>query len=231
MGRVLAAVAALAIAAVAGIGVWLYLSLDLIVKRAIERYALEILQAAVEVDSVKLSPADGAGVLKGLRIGNPKGFRAPHAATVGTVEIAVDPATVTGDVVLVRRLVVIAPNITYEPGNAGSNFDVLQRNVQRAVGAEGGAAKPGGKSGGRKLIVETLTIRDARVNYTPPVGRGAATISFNLPEIQLRNIGKGRGGVTPGELAKVILDALAARIAEAMGRAALQRGLEGVLKK
>jgi hypothetical protein len=225
MGRVVAAVAALAVVALVAAGVWLYLSLDHVVKRAIEKYVPEILQATVELDEVKLSPADGAGTLRGLRIGNPQGFRAPHAATVGTIALAVDPTTVVKDVVLVRRIAVERPSITYEPGARGSNFDVLQRNVARYVGA-GGEAKAG-----RKLIVESLTIRGARVTYAPQVGRGTATISFDLPDIQLRDVGKSRGGVTPGELAKIIVDALAARIAEVMARAAVRRGLEGVLGK
>lgn len=225
MGRIVAAVAALAVVALVAAGVWLYLSLDHVVKRAIEKYVPEILQATVELDEVKLSPADGVGAVKGMRIGNPKGFRAPHAATVGTIELAVDPATVVKDVVRVRRIAVERPSITYEPGAKGSNFDVLQRNVERYVGA-GGDAK-----GGRKLIVESLTIRGARVTYAPQVGRGTATISFDLPDIQLRDVGKSRGGVTPGELAKIIVDALAARVAEVMARAAVRRGLEGVLGK
>jgi hypothetical protein len=223
MGRVVAAVAALAVVALVAAGVWLYLSLDHVVKRAIEKYVPEILQATVELDEVKLAPADGAGTLRGLRIGNPQGFRAPHAVTAGTIALAVDPVTVAKDVVLVRRIAVERPSITYEPGAKGSNFDVLQRNVGRYLGA-GGDAK-----GGRRLIVESLTIRGARVTYAPQVGRGTATISFDLPDIQLRDIGKSRGGVTPGELAKIIVDALAARIAEVMARAAIRRGLEGVL--
>jgi hypothetical protein len=225
MGRIVAAVAALAVVALVAAGVWLYLSLDHVVKRAIEKYVPEILQATVELDEVKLSPADGAGTLRGLRIGNPKGFRAPHAATVGTIALAVDPTTVVKDVVLVRRIAVERPSITYEPGAKGSNFDVLQRNVERYVGA-GGEAKSG-----RRLIVESLIIRGARVTYAPQVGRGTATISFDLPDIQLRDVGKSRGGVTPGELAKIIVDALATRIAEVMARAAVRRGLEGVLGK
>jgi hypothetical protein len=225
MGRIVAAVAALAVVVLVAAGVWLYLSLDHVVKRAIEKYVPEILQATVELDEVKLSPADGAGTLRGLRIGNPKGFRAPHAATVGTIALAVDPTTVVKDVVRVRRIAIERPSITYEPGAKGSNFDVLQRNVERYVGA-GGEAK-----GGRRLIVESLVIRGARVTYAPQVGRGTATISFDLPDIQLRDIGKGRGGVTAGELAKIIVDALAARIAEVMARAAVRRGLEGVLGK
>jgi hypothetical protein len=128
------------------------------------------------------------------------------------------------DVVLVRRIAVERPSITYEPGARGSNFEALQRNVARYVGA--GEAK-----GGRRLIVESLTIRGARVTYAPQVGRGTATISFDLPDIQLRDVGKDRGGVTPGELAKIVVDALAARIAEVMARAAVRRGLEGVLGK
>ena len=225
MGRIVAAVAALAVVALVAAGVWLYLSLDHVVKRAIEKYVPEILQATVELDAVKLSPADGAGAVNGLRIGNPKGFGAPHAATVGTIALAVDPTTVVKDVVLVRRIAVERPSITYEPGAKGSNFDVLQRNVERYVGA-GGDTK-----GGRRLIVESLVIRGARVTYAPQVGRGTATISFDLPDIQLRDVGKSRGGVTPGELAKIIVDALAARIAEVMARAAVRRGLEGVLGK
>jgi hypothetical protein len=223
MGRVVAAVAALAVVALVAAGIWLYLALDQVVERAIEKYVPEILQASVELDEVTLSPADGAGTLRGLRIGNPKGFKAPHSATAGTIALAVDPATLVKDVVLVRRIAVDRPSITYEPGAKGSNFDVLQRNVERYVGA-GGDAK-----GARRLIVESLTIRGARVTYAPPVGRGTATIAFDLPDIQLRDIGKGRGGVTPGELARIVVEALAARIAEAMARAAIRRGVEGVL--
>jgi hypothetical protein len=212
------------VVALVAAGVWLYLSLDHVVKRAIEGYLPDILGAAVELDEVRLAPADGAGTLRGLRIGNPAGFRAPHAATAGTIALAVDPASVMKDVVLVRRIAVERPSITYEPGAKGSNFEALQRNVARYLGA--GEAK-----GGRRLIVERLTIRGARVTYTPQVGRGTATISFDLPDIQLRDVGKDRGGVAPGELAKMVVDALAARIAEVMARAAVRRGLEGVLGK
>ncbi len=225
MGRVVAAVAALAVVALVAAGVWLYLALDQVVRRAIENYVPEILQATVELDEVKLSPADGAGTIRGLRIGNPQGFRAPHSATAGAIAFAVDPATVVKDVVLVRRIAVERPSITYEPGAKGSNIEALQRNVARYVGASGDAKS------GRRLIVESLTIRGARVTYAPQVGRGTATIAFDLPDIQLRDIGKGRGGVTPGELARIVVEALAARIAEVMARAAIRRGLEGVLGK
>ena len=138
MARALAVVAALAVASLVGLGAWLYLSLDWIVKHAIESYGSDILQAAVEVDEVRVSPVDGAGTIRGLRIGNPKGFRTPSAATVTNVELSLAPSTAASGVVLVRRIVVVGPSITYEPGNAGANFDALQRNVQKYMGAEKG---------------------------------------------------------------------------------------------
>ena len=228
MQRALFAGVAVVAAVLVGVAVWVYVSLDELVKRAIEHYGTEIVQATVSVDRVKLAPVDGAGELRGLSIGNPKGFRNPHAATVGTVELAVDPASVAKDVVLVRRIVVVAPNITYEPGARGSNFDASQRNVDHYLGTDQAGAK---RSGGRKLIVERLTIKGARPSYSPPVMSGKAAILFNLPDIQLSNVGKGRGGVTPGELTKIVVDALALRIAEAIGRGAIQRGVGTLLGK
>jgi hypothetical protein len=227
MGRAVAIIAALALAAIVAAGVWFYLSLDQLVKRAIESYVPEIIGASVELDEVRLSATAGIGALRNLRIGNPKGFRAPHSATVGTIELALAPATVTKDVVLVNRIAVVNPSITYEPGKMGSNFDVIQRNVERYLGPAAGDKR----SASKKLIVESFTIRGAHVTYAPSVGRGSATISFNLPDIELHNVGKNRGGVTAGELAKIVVDALVTRIAEAMGRAAIQRGLGDILKR
>jgi hypothetical protein len=224
--RALAALAGLLIAALIATGIWLYVSLDHIIKRAVESYVPEIIGAPVELDEVTLSASEGSGTLRGLRVGNPKGFSAPRAVSAGNIEIAVAPNTITKGVVLVRRVAVSSPSITYEPGKAGSNFDVMQRNVQRYLGS--GEAKEPDR---RKFIVETLTIRNAKVVYAAPVGRGSATISFDLPDIHLRDIGKNRGGVTAGELAKVIIDALAARIAETMARSAIQRGIGDLLSR
>jgi hypothetical protein len=226
MQRALFVGVAVLAAAIAGVALWVYLSLDHLVERAIEHYGSEIVQAAVSVEEVKLAPAGGAGVLRGLAVGNPSGFRTPHAATVTTIELAIDPATVTQNVILVKRIVVVSPAIVYEPGPRGSNFDAIRRNVERHVGADKPAATG---SGGRRLIVERLTIKGGRVNYVPAVATGKATLSFDLPDINLANVGQGRGGVTPGELAKIVVGALMARMAEVMGRAAVQRGVGTLL--
>ncbi len=220
MKQVLAGLLALVVVALVGGAIWLYVSLDFVVKHAIESYGPDIVGAKVAVESVKLAPASGAGAIRGLAIGNPPGFHSAQSVAVGTIDVAIDPASIAKDVVHVRRIAVIAPVITYESRRGGSNFDVMQRNVARRAGGSAASGKQ------TRLIVDQLVIRDARVIYAPEIATRGATISFDLPDIQLVDIGKRQGGVTPAELTNLILQALVARMAKAMGRSAAQRGLQ-----
>jgi len=222
MKKALIGLVALVIVALVGGALWLYLSLDFIVKHAIEAYGSEIVGAKVTVDSVKIAPADGSGALRGLVIANPPGFRSEQSAAAGTIDLAIDPASVTKNVVHVRRIAVVAPVITYESGRQGSNFDAIQRNVARRT--RGGKSAASGNP--TRLVVDQLVIRDAKVIYAPEIATRGATISFDLPDIRLVDIGKRQGGVTPGELTNIIVQALVSRMAQAMGRGAVRRGAE-----
>jgi hypothetical protein len=222
MRHVLVGLAALVVIALAGGAIWLYLSLDFIVKRAIESYGPDIVGAKVVVESVKLAPANGAGVIRGLVIGNPPGFHSEQSVSVGTIDVAIDPSSIAKDVVQIRRIVVVAPVITYESRRGGSNFDAIQRHVARRAGSEQSAAS--GKQ--TRLTVDQLVIRDARVIYAPEIATRGATISFDVPDIQIANIGKRQGGVTPAELSNLIVRALVSRMGKAMGRGAARRGAE-----
>jgi len=195
-----------------GAAFWLYSSLDSIVKSAIEKYGSEITQVTVSVGNVKISPTDGKGEVTGLRVGNPKGFRTPHAMSVGSVELAVDPASLASDVVLIRRIAVASPRISYEAGSGDkSNFDVIQRNVDQSLGKH----RKEKASPGKKMIVDHLSIRDIKVNYSPILLEGNS-FEISLPDIELRDVGKNKGGVTSGELAKVVMDTLMTRMTRAI---------------
>lgn len=222
MKHALVGFAALLIVALAGGAIWLYLSLDFIVKRAIEAYGPDIVGAKVVVESVKLAPADGSGAIRGLAIGNPPGFHSEQSVVVGKIDVTIDPASIAKDVVRVRRITVITPVITFESNRNGSNFDAIQRNVARRTAASKSAAS----DKQTRLIVDQLVIRGARVNYAPEIATRGATISFDLPDIQLTNIGTRQGGVTPAELTNLIAQALVSRMAKAMGQGAVRRGAE-----
>ncbi len=207
------------VAAILSLGVlWAWYSLDFIVKVALEHYGPDVTGVAIKVDEVRLSPRDGLGSLEGVEIGNPTGFSAPRAARLGLVRVAIDPATHGDPVTVIREISVEAPMIFYERGhgNNGTNLDAIQRNIEAYVkrgesAPDAHAAMVGGTK--RKFIIERLAIRGARVTMTNPALRGQG-ITFDLPDIQMRDIGKQQNGVTASEAGSIVTATIIARIGQ-----------------
>lgn len=190
-----------------------------LVKLGMESFGPDMLQAEVRVNSVQISTSDGEGKLNGLKIGNPKGFNTDHALKADSIEIAAEPASITQDVIVLHKVMIDAPHIVYEKGDRGTNFDVIQRNVESYLGAGKGKKDENGKS--KKFIVDSFVIRNAKVNYN-------GTIDLSLPDIELRNIGKKSGGATSAQVTKVVIAELNAKLALALAKAAVVTGVGGV---
>lgn len=221
--------------AVAALAVFLaYNSIDLIVKAALEHYGPDVTGVSIKVGEVKISPRDGRGILRGLEIGNAPGFAAPRAVRVGEIRVAVDPASFTQPVVLIHELVVESPQITYERGDRATNIDAIQKNIDAYIQRSGGpsASRPAqARPGGHKFIVERLTIRGGKVTMTSPALRGQG-VTFDLPDIDLRDVGKRQGGVSASEIGNLVASVLQQRIAQKVitNIDVLRRGgLEGAL--
>lgn len=200
----------LVLAAVIGGGLfWLTANIDGLVKNGIENYGSAMTQAKVGVGAVKIAPADGKGTISNLFVGNPAGFKTGHALKVGRIDIDIDLGSVAKDVVVIRRIAVLAPDVIYEKGDAITNFDTIQKNIAAYLGPTDD------KKGGKKLIVELLTIRDAKAEASAAFMNGK-TVSVPLPDITLKNIGRAKGGITPGELGQEVAGALKARLTGAV---------------
>lgn len=197
--------------------VWLANPANRLVKAAIEKYGSEITQARVGVRDVDLSLADGKGVLYGLTLGNPKGFKSPHAFKADTIELVLDPASLAGDIVLIRKIHVDAPSIAYEDNGGTANFDVIERNAQAFASASKSKAAHGG---GTRMIIETLAIRNASVNYN-------GLMDLRLPDIELRNIGKRQGGASAAEVASAVIAELNRKLAIELAKVAAAGAVGG----
>lgn len=209
---------ALAIVLVAiGAGVWwLYASRDALIKRAIEHYGPQLTGTAVKVKEVKLEPMDGRGIITGLEIGNPPGFSAARALTLGEMRLAVDPSTITANVVHVKEISLEAPTITYERGAQGDNLSAIQKHIQSQLPkSQGGSpAKESKDAPQRKFIVDHVQVRNAKVSYG-----GALTV--DLGTVQLRDLGKKKGGATAAEITDEVWRELS-RMAIARAPAAIE---------
>jgi len=186
---------------------WLRGNLDRLVRDAIVDYGSQMTQAPVRLGAVKLSAGDGLGVLRELSIGNPAGFKTAHALRVEQIAIAVDLASLTREVVLIRQIELIAPDLIYEKAGGRTNFDALQANIAQQLGASGGAPAEDGKPGGKRFIVESFALRKAHAQVSAGFLQGN-TVSIALPDISLHDIGKAQGGLTADELGQVIAQAI-----------------------
>jgi hypothetical protein len=200
-----------------GGGIYLaYNSLDIIVKMALEHYGPQVTGASFKVGEVQLSIRDGRGTLRNIEIGNPAGFSSPRAARLGEIRVAIEPRTLTDPVVLLHELAVISPLITYERAKNATNLDAIQKNIEAYIQRSGGPSesRPAeAKKGRRKFIIERLVIRGAKVTMTNPALRGQG-VSFDLPDIDLRDVGKRQGGATASEIGNLVTGVIQQRIAQ-----------------
>lgn len=202
----------LAVAVVAAtVTLWFSNPLDSLLKAAIEKFGSDMTGATVRVSKVHISPTDGRGALSGLSLGNPGGFKTDHAFRAGHIEVALEPATVADDVALIHKVLIEAPDISYEKGDNGTNFEVIQRNVERYLGSS--REKDKKAEPGKKMIIESLAIRGAKVNYND-------MIELSLPDIELRNIGKKHGGATSAQVVKAVITELNTQLAIALAKSA-----------
>ena len=95
-------------------------NLDSIVKKAITTVGSEMTGVSVDVDDVAIALADGRGEIGGLVVGNPRGYKGPHAFKLGSILLAIDAAADTKDVVVIRELTVEAPDIVYDKGRTAA---------------------------------------------------------------------------------------------------------------
>jgi len=208
MKKVLLGIAVVVLLGIAGGAWWLYSSLDSMVASAIRKYGPEITGVSVKLSSVKIVPADGTASLRGLVVGNPKDFRAEHALSLGEISMKLDIGSLTKDVILIKEISIIKPDVTYEYTSGGSNLDAIQRNVNNYVAEKtGGKGESKDKGSGKKFIIENLYVKDGKANVNAEILKGKAML-VTLPDLHLHDIGKKSNGATAGEATKVVLGAI-----------------------
>lgn len=225
-GGVFAALAILAVAIL-----YLGSSIDSIVESGIEKYGSRILKASVRVDSVEISPQNGKGTLRGVFIGNPEGFETQSAFELGEVTLALDLGSLTGNPVVIKEIRVVAPRLTYELNENGSNLEALQKNVAAYTGSDSSKGSAPAQNSApaqssapaqnspdaqaeRKLVIEKLSIQKGTINVSASsLVDGVAEVP--LPALEFKNIGKEKGGTSPDEVAAKLLDAVTQQVVAA----------------
>jgi uncharacterized protein involved in outer membrane biogenesis len=183
-----------------------------IVKAGVETVGPKITQVSVNVDAVTLSLLTGSAKIEGLVVGNPEGYKTAQAISVGVVAVGVNPLSALSDKIVVRTVLVEAPEITFE-GNpfSGNNLTKIRDNVTAATASSQKAAtnqatQATGKPA-KKLEVDDFLITGAKVHVSL-TGMGGREMTLPLPDIHLTNLGTGADGITATDLTRRVLNAL-----------------------
>lgn len=180
---------------------------DSVVKSGIEVVGTRLLGTDVTVSSVSISPLDGTGVLRGLSIRNPEGFNEDYAFQLDEVSIALDPASVFSNEVLVDSVIVVQPHITYETRLTTDNIRTLLANLpdpgDDASGDQG--------SSDRGLVIRQFRMLEPQLDLVAAIG----TAQVTLPAIELNNIGAGSQSSTAADVLREILSSLRRAILQA----------------
>ena len=230
MKKILLGVTLVAVLAVCGSVWWLYRSLDSTATSAIRTYGPEIVGVSLKLSSLRIVPADGNAVLRGLVVGNPKGYKTDRAIALGEMGMVIDAGSLTTNVILIKKITITGADISYEYGAGGSNLDAIQGNINRYV-AEHLSAKetPAAKGPTKKFIIDNLVVVGGKITVSAAALQGK-TITLDLPTVNLRGIGRKHGGATAGEIAQQVMGGLNYNAARAASRANLG-GAADALKK
>jgi hypothetical protein len=227
-------IGAVVVLAIIGAGAYVVMErLDIVVKVALEYFGPGVTGTEVRVGDVAISPRSGRGRLRNLEIANPQGFSVARAARFNDVILEVDPATLRSPIVHVTAIGIDAPAILYERGAKTTNLEVIARNMEAYAkrSEEEAAGWSSGVAAKRKFIIDRLLIRGGKVTMTSAALRGQG-VTFDLPDIELRDIGKRQGGVTASQAGSIVANAIVARIAQrVLSNIDLLRkgGLEGAI--
>jgi hypothetical protein len=231
--KVLAGTAVALLLVLAGGLWWLYHSLGPLVATAVRTLGPEITGVAIQLDHVDIQPFKGTAELRGLVVGNPKEFKTDHALSLGEFSMNLKLRSLLSDVIVIRRILIVKPEVTYEIGANGSNLAAIQRNVERHAGSPGAQDQPATESnakngsGGKKLVIQDLVIKGATANVSAAFLRGK-TVSVPLPDLHLENIGQESDGASAGQVVKEVFGAITTSATRAATALTMEGAAESV---
>ena len=206
---------AVIVVVIAGVVVFGLSKIGPIIQATVNTYGPDITKTDVKLGDVNVSLFSAEAKLKDFYLGNPKGFKSPEAMKVGSILVDVDESSLTKDTIIIDRIEVLRPRITYEKTAKTDNFQAILNNVTK--GAKQGKSKSGQSSSGepgssKKIIIRDFQLKGGQVKLAASLLGKDRSVSTKLPDIHLKNIGEKNGGLKPEEAFRKIFSALSKHI-------------------
>lgn len=217
--KILLILVLLAVAAVAAIYFLGSAALNKGIKHGVETVGPQVTETPVTLADVNISVLSGKGTLKNLNVGNPDGFMSENIFALGQIDIEVDTGTVFSDKIIINKIHIRKPEISYEKKLGGSNVKTLLDSIERFTGPKSDKPvedAPVADAGVKKqVVIKQLIIEDGLV-FVGALGIGQQVI---LPRIEMNNIGEGGSNATIADVLDIVLSKVLASIGPAIADA------------
>lgn len=198
--------------AAGGAAVYLMQNLDGIVKNMIEEVGTEVTNTQVRVKEVKLNLTEGKAVLRGLTVANPPGFSSDPMLTLDNISVAIDTASLTGAVYVIKDISVAGVRVLAEQKGTTTNVQEFMDGMPES--AEAGEGGDSGSDGAdTRLSIGIIDFSDATMELRSDQ---IETQSVELKKLQLRNIGTPDNGLTPDQVAEEITSQVLVKVKDAV---------------
>jgi len=233
MKKILLSVASLLLLLVLGGGAYVYISLNSLVKKAVETVGPAITRTDVTLASATISPLSGNGSLNGFTVGNPKGYNAPYALKLANIAVSLDKESIFKDPIVVNSIEIHDPQLALVGTPGGTNLQEIMRNIRSFAASKVKAFEPPTtvsstpveKSHARKFLVKSVVITGTQLDVVLSAFGQSVNQTLTLPDIRLQNLGSGSGGLSASELSEQILTPLINAAIDEGIKAASKQGL------
>ncbi len=189
---------------------------------AINQFGPQVTEVETRVDAVYLNPLTGSASLRGFFLGNPKGYESPSAVEVSSMSLKVVPSSLTTSTIVLDRVDIESPVITWEGSLSESNLSKIEKNLSSSANSKETQST-------RKVIIRSLRVENAILRVKLK-GLTKEHMEISLPTIDMKNIG-GTDGASAADAASQVLNQVLAKSAFALKQSPdlLEKGLKNVV--
>lgn len=205
-----------------------------LVKSAAAAGGPKVLGVAVSIGDVKLRPIAGQLIISDLKIGNPEGYSEKDAFAVKTVDIDLNTMSILkGDVIHIEKILIEAPEISFETKDGKSNFDTMMSKAQTAETTEKSKETkdtPETKAK-KKVVIDEFILNGSKVSFSSKITFGKP-VTIPLPPVTVHDIGKESGGASMIEALNQVIASVVGGLKDAITKMATGSvdALKGVSK-
>lgn len=197
-------------------------NLDGFVAGMIEDVGSDVLQTKVSVSGMAIDLKEGKAGIAGLSIANPSGYSRANLFEMEGIEVKLELASLTKDVLVVESIRIQNPKIVYEgDADGGSNMQTLMDNIKGDSSGDGSSSA----EESMKMIIDRLEFSGGLVKASSELKPGE-TADIKLPAIKMSGIGRKQGGVTADVVAEEITMEMISATLNAAAKAGIKKAIE-----